>query len=331
MSRKNHLKFFLLCVLCGLVVNGFLFFCLPASAQNKITIRIPAETSVETEVVKLGDIAQIEGNFEKLERLKTVSLGYAPNIGALRELSREQIWLSISAAGFAGVEIMLESPGKILIRRTGQTVSQAQFREQIEKFLTAKFAAERISAKILKIDLPEIIQVPKGAFEIRSNFATVQNFFLPFSVSVEIRVDGKVIRRLTANIVIEAFADVLIAVRDLPANIKISEADVRLENRRITKPLTNYLRETAQLRGLTAIKPISGGAEIMSDAFVAGVVIKNGDRVRVEAQSGKLKIIISGEARASGRIGDRIAVKNLQSGSILQAVVVDEGLVIVSF
>ncbi|MEP6900297.1 MAG: flagellar basal body P-ring formation chaperone FlgA [Actinomycetota bacterium] len=314
-----------------LVLFFFVLSVISAFAENLSTIRVSSETTIENDVVKLGNIAEITGETEKIERLKTVSLGYSPNVGVTREISREQITLAISAAGFSESEIVLDSPPKILIRRAGQTVSQIQFRTVIETFLTNKFSGDQISAQIIRLDLPEILQVPKGIIEIRPNFSTVQNFFQPFSVPVEIRVDGKVFHRISANIEIEAFAEVLVATKDLTVNSKISESDVRLEKRRIEKPITNYLRETAKLRGLMLIKTIAGGTEITIDSYVAGVVIKTGDPVRVEAQSGKLKIIISGEARASGKIGDRIAVKNLQSGSILQAVVVDEGLVRVLF
>jgi flagella basal body P-ring formation protein FlgA len=49
------------------------------------------------------------------------------------------------------------------------------------------------------------------------------------------------------------------------------------------------------------------------------------------ARSGGMQIAIIGEARANGRIGDRIAVKNTQSGVILQATVIDEHTVKLNF
>jgi flagella basal body P-ring formation protein FlgA len=42
-------------------------------------------------------------------------------------------------------------------------------------------------------------------------------------------------------------------------------------------------------------------------------------------------LVVQGEARGSGRVGDRILVKNLQSGLMFQAVIVDEGIVSVKF
>ena len=106
---------------------------------------------------------------------------------------------------------------------------------------------------------------------------------------------------------------------------------MHLETRRLEKSLNNYLRDTEKLRGTVLLKNLSAGTELTTDAVAASYVIRAGDSVRIVGESGKMQIVVNGKAIASGRIGDRIAVKNLQSGTNLQAVVVDEGLVKVLF
>jgi flagellar basal body P-ring formation protein FlgA len=181
------------------------------------------------------------------------------------------------------------------------------------------------------LDLPDKIAVPLGKIDLRANIANVQNPFAPFALSIEIRVGDSVFRRLPTNIEIEAYAEILVAAKDLTMNAKIGESDVKLEKRRLEKPLTGYLRDSAKLRGIKLIKNLASGAEITSDAFISDVVIRSGDLVRIVGQAGKLQITVNGEARSNGKIGDRIAVKNSQSNSIIQATVVDEGLVKVFF
>ena len=62
-------------------------------------------------------------------------------------------------------------------------------------------------------------------------------------------------------------------------------------------------------------------------------MVKPGYTVRSDgvADDGKVSVIVTGEARGSGRVGDRIPVRNTQSKSMLQATVIDEGLVRVKF
>jgi flagella basal body P-ring formation protein FlgA len=314
------------------VTAFFCFGCISIFAQSKAVIHISAETTISGDRITLGDIAEVSGaNKGTVNRLKTVSLGYAPNVGMTREISRPQIALAVSAAGFSDNEVALNSPEKILVRRAGQEISDSQIREAIEKSILDQFSTDKISAQIIRLDLPEKIQVAVGKVEIRVNISGIRNLFTRFSLPVEIRVDSKTVRSFAATLEIEAFAEVFVAAKDLSANVKISEIDVRLEKRRLEKPITNYLRDAEKLRGAMLIKNVASGAEITTDSFVAAVVIKFGDSVRIEAQSGNLKIILNGEARSSGKIGDRISVKNLQSKAILQAVVIDEGLVKIIF
>lgn len=308
-----------------------IIFCFSVSAFAQTNIRVNAETVIENEQIILGDIAEISGVKHNAERLRSISLGYAPNIGMVREIERDRIKLMIAAAGFSSKEFFLNSPESVIVRRAGQEINQIQIRESIEKTILEQFEKSEVSVRILRIEVPEQLEVPLGEVKIETKTSNILNIFAPFSMPVEIRVNDSVVRRLSANVEIEAFADVFVASKDLEKNSRLNLADVTLENRRIEKPLSNYLRETEKLRGIKLTKDLLSGAILTTDSFFADVVIKIGDLVRIVGESGKFKIVINGEARASGKIGDRIAVKNLQSDKILQAIVIDEGLVKVNF
>jgi len=312
---------------------GLIFVCAAISiaAQTKISVRVAAETRIETDSIKLGDIALISGDGESSERMKNVRLGYAPNVGMTRELQPDRIRLAIAAAGFEAKDFSIVAPPNIRVERAGQIISQTILRETVEKAVAELFAGKDIAANIVRVDLPAKIEMPTGKVEISVNRANVRNYFSPFAAPIEIRLNNAVFRRLAATVEIEAFADILIAARDLAANDKFTGKDFTVENRRLRQSPVNYLRDANNLRGLKLIKNIRSGAEITKDSFVAAAVIKYGDPVRIVGKSGKLEISVTGEARASGKIGDRIAVKNLQSNAVLQAVVVDEGSVKVIF
>ena len=318
---------FLLAVTAIFLLCGF-----SVSADEKAVIRLSAETVIENERVTLGDIAEISGAGEEtINRLRAVSLGYAPNIGMTRELRKEDILLAVAAAGFAKSDFTLNAPARIAVRRAAQIVNRDLLREAVEKAILINFQNENVTAKIVRLDLPADLRVPTGKTQVRASAANVVNFFAPFSVSLEIRVDEQIVKRISVTAQIEATAEVLVAARDLTSGDKISEADARREVRRLEKPLNNYLRDAKNLRGMVLLKNLFAGAEIGTDAVAAGYVVRAGDSVRIIGVSGKTQIIISGEARSSGRIGDRISVKNLQSGAILQAFVVDEGAVKILF
>ncbi len=309
-------------------ICGLLFlFSINIAAQTRVTIS--AEARVTNEIITLGDIAEISG--KNAEIIRKISLGYAPNIGLTREIPRQRINLAINAAGFSAKDFLLNSPPIVRIQRIGQQIEQNLIRETVEKAIFAQFAESRIELKIIRLDLPEKIDTPVGNVEIRTSLVNITNPFAPFSLPVELRVNDKLFRRFSVNIELEAVAEILVADHDLTVNSKLTQNDVRLEKRRLEKSLSNYLRDAEKLRGIYLIKNLANGAEITTDSFAAAVVIKSGDLVRIVGQSGKMQIIVNGEARASGKIGDRINVKNSQSNAIIQATVIDEGLVKVFF
>lgn len=329
MKRKKPRK-----TLFFLISFAFLsIFCvsLNVSAQTKTQIRLASETTVSDEYIKLGNIADITGDDVKTNRLKQISLGYAPKAGMFREIKREQILLSLAAAGFSENEVLLDAPTQILIRRASQNLDENLLKQAVETEVLKNFQGEKITAKLVRLVLPPNISLPSGEISVKADAKNVRNFFTPFSVSLEIRVDNVVSRRFSVTAQVEAFGEILVANRNLIANEKISESDVRIEKRRLEKPLTSYFQKFDKLRGTVLLKNISKETELTSDSFAAGVVVRNGDIVKIEGVSGKIKITVSGEARASGRIGDRISVKNSQSGAILQATVIDESLVRINF
>lgn len=329
---KNSLFYFTLCVLHSALFLAVIFIsALAVSAQNKFFVRISAETSIENDRIELGKIAEIKGDEKSVEKLQKISLGYAPNVGMLREIPREKIILAIAAAGFSANEIALEAPPKIIVRRTAQNLDEKILRAAVENAVAAELQTEGVMFNIARLELPAKIEIPAGNFAVRAVLGNAQNMFAPFSVALEIRVNEKLVRRVSAMLEIEAFADVLVTNKDLVSGKKLTAEDTKIENRRITKPLKTYLRNPELLRGLNLTKNLTTGEEITTDSTVSAAVIKTGDAVQIEAVSDKLKIVISGEARTNGKIGDRISVKNAQSGAILQALVLDEKTVRVNF
>lgn len=306
-------------------------FCLALSAYpfSQPFVRIDAEARVDSEIVLLGDIAQVSGNEVDVKRIRRISLGYAPNVGAVRQIRREKIALAIAAAGFMKNEYSLQAPPLIQISRAGQTIESAQLDEKIKESIFGKF--KDVEIDFVKIDLPLAFEVPLGEVEFNPKFASVRNLLAPFSLPIEIRVNKRIVKRISIDVELIGYAEVFVAKRGLPANYRLQRSDVLLERVQIKKPITKYLRAEEDLRGIKLVKDLNLGSVLSNDTYVADVVVKSGDLVRIVGQSGRLKVVVNGKARGSGRIGDRISVKNLQSNKIIQATITDEGLVKVSF
>lgn len=295
-------------------------------------VRVAVETTAQNDLLTLGDVAEVLAHDPAAaERLRGISLGYAPQIGVIRDIPRERLALYLSAAGFPANRVRLIAPPSTLVRRAAQSIAPELVRSAVERVTLGELQASGATARLSRLDLPPIIEAPAGTLEIRAVIGGVRDFFTPFSVAIEMWQTGRIVRRFSTMAQVEAFAPVLVATRALPAQVRLRKDDVALEVRRLERPINTYLRDEQRLRGTSLQRPLARGQALTTDQLAAEIVVKPGDAVRIVSDADRLQIAAQGEARAAGRIGDRIQVKNAQSGLLLQAVVVDEGLVRVRF
>jgi flagella basal body P-ring formation protein FlgA len=301
-------------------------------AFQRATVRVNAESTARNDSLTLGDIADVRTNEPELAiQLRAIALGYAPQVGAVRELTKQRIALALSAAGFSPEVVNIEAPATVLVRREAQTVDPALVRQVVERVLIATLHSAGATARLTRLDLPPNIEVSTGSVEVRASAAVGKTLFSPFPVAIEFWVDGRLLKRLSVTAQAEAFAPVLVAARDLGAKTRLREGDFKVELTPLVRDPALYFSEPTRLRGASLVHSIALGQAITADALTADIVVKPGDPVRIVGRSGALSIFVMGEARAAGHVGDRIQVKNLQSGLLFQAVVVDEGVVSVRF
>ena len=302
------------------------------ASPNRAVVTVQSETIAKQDKLTLGDIADIRASdADTFFLLRGINLGYSPEVGMVRQISREKISVALAAAGFSAGDVELKSQTLVMVRRESQLVDLALVRSESDKAALSALQARGAKAQLVKLELPKKIEVRTGSVEIRASTLHVRNTFAPFSVAVEILVDGKVARRIQVPAQVEVTAEVVVAAADLAEKSRVRAGNYRIETVRLDRDINSYIFEPEQLRGVTLNRAIAQGQPITRDSFVPDIVVKRGDVVRIVGDSGRMKISLTGEARASGHVGDRIQVKNLQSGTLLQAIIVDEGIVTVRF
>jgi flagella basal body P-ring formation protein FlgA len=298
--------------------------------RARIVVR--SEATAQADVLLLGDVAEIVCPDEEARaRLASISLGYAPRVGAARELTREQIERAVAAAGFHAGQVVIEIGRAPVVRRASQRVAADVLREAVERAALSALRAAGAEARLVRFDAPQSVSLPSGALAVGVEPLAARDLFRPFTAYVTLSVDGRLARRLAVTTEAEAEAEVCVAARDLAAGARVRPEDVKVERRRLTRAPSDYCARPGELRGVSARRGFAAGETVGRADLAREIVIKPGDAVRIVGESGATRVSVAGEARGAGRVGDRVQVRNKQSGAALQAVVVDEGLVRVAF
>ncbi len=119
-------------------------------------------------------------------------------------------------------------------------------------------------------------------------------------------------------------AEVLVVVQAVNAGQAVSEDAVQLQRRDISQTLDAISTLDTGLAARTSLRP---GQVLQKRLLVAAVLVRRGDAVRILANRDGVRVEAQGEALDSGARQGVIRVRNLTSGRIIQARVLEAGLV----
>ena len=138
-------------------------------------------------------------------------------------------------------------------------------------------------------------------------------------------------RSTTVHFRVNAHADVVVAVRDLPRRTLLGAADVRRERRPVSRLPLNALRDPGDAVGKEVTRPVAPGEVLTAHSVSAPLVIRRGSVVSLVLEGPNFKIVARGIAAEDGTLGAPIRVINQSSRREVMGRVEDDRTVRVAF
>lgn len=129
---------------------------------------------------------------------------------------------------------------------------------------------------------------------------------------------------------VRQFGDVVVAKQGIPRGTVLSRNDVRLEQTELTNLRQGYFDNVDDVVNMVTKRTLVAGKTITPNSVNSKQLVSRGDKVTIRAVLSGLEVRMHGEALADGANGERIAVKNLNSQRIINAVVTSQGIVTVA-
>ncbi len=133
------------------------------------------------------------------------------------------------------------------------------------------------------------------------------------------------------SVVVRGFKSVLVLNKSLQRNDVIREEYVNVEMRDTGLLQQGFVTDLTDVINKQVVRNIPAGSVLNRQQYADPSMVKRGDKVNI--QSAKTGVLISalGMAMTDGVKGQKINVKNVSSQRVIQATVVDSGLVVVYF
>ncbi len=129
---------------------------------------------------------------------------------------------------------------------------------------------------------------------------------------------------------VKLYRDVVVTTRAVPRNVLLGNQHIRLEQRDVSGLTAGYLESPSKALGRVARRPLAIGMIIDPSALENRRLVRRGERVTILANAGRLAVQMKGKALMDGASGDRVRVKNLSSGRIVEGTVSAAGVIYVN-
>ncbi len=205
-----------------------------------------------------------------------------------------------------------------------------RLRNTIVGFLNEKFADKKVEYLVdLKTKLDENLIQGRDEIYVIQKSGSGYKGYQTFKIKVCSNGDCK---EMLVQAFVRTFEDVLLAKKDLKRGEIMESNEKIFDSFLIEKVETTFLRDNfvsdaRVILGKKVKKLIKRGEVIFETYFEDLPLIKAGERVRVIAKIGNVKVETFGIAKADGKLNDFIRVLNPTSGKLFDAKVVNRGVV----
>jgi flagella basal body P-ring formation protein FlgA len=121
----------------------------------------------------------------------------------------------------------------------------------------------------------------------------------------------------------------LVAVKDFEPGQLLARNSVRVENYQGPLLREHYLRDPSEVEGMLLRGPIRAGSPLLGTMLETPFEVNRGDMVNAIVQNGAARLEVQARAEDNGRKGQVITMRNLRSGRLFRARVVEKGTVLV--
>lgn len=271
----------------------------------------------------LEDVARVQGvgDADLRERLRGLDLGAAPQPLQKRTLSKPVIDRALKDAGVGKVRVVY--PKRMVIWRPGQRIAAHAVtklaRQAVDQYVgtaAPKGYKANVSGLVARGDL----LLPAGEL---SAVATSRSARLGGTMvfSVAILVDGREAARKQVSARVDLQGPTCRFAADVSRDQILTRSDL-VEN---VGPVERGSVSCDDAVGKSVRGGGRAGSVVRGSSLKAPVVVKRGDHVTVEYESGILRIVTKGEAMKDGAAGEVIPVVNLDSRKVMRARVVSAG------
>lgn len=216
--------------------------------------------------------------------------------------------------------------GMLALPAVAAPLSEADLRAQAEHFVEQQYAAPGSRVEVASEPLDGRLHVGDCTLPLTASLPGGLRMTPRLSVLMRCPAsDGWTLR---VPVTLKVWRQVLVASRPLIRGDGIVAADVRAEERDVTRLPYGYIASLDQVAERSLSRPVASGSVLTPGALGGRQTVRAGDHVQLLAELNGIAVRAEGVALGSGDAGARLRVRNGSSGRVVDAIVRGPGVVV---
>jgi flagella basal body P-ring formation protein FlgA len=207
----------------------------------------------------------------------------------------------------------------------------SEIREAVTSYITQKTAHLGHEIRVRKLTMSGPTELPDGPIDYEVAAPQQWEGWGNANITVFARQGSRVLRNIPVRVEVEALAEMVVTVRQIDHGSIITSEDVVVKRWDVSGMQGKYVGKISDAVGKKARSTLRPNAPLKSDQLEKIALIRSGQAVTILAESGNMKITVTGRARSAGAAGDTISVQNLDSLKEFPARIIDAKTVAILF
>ena len=208
---------------------------------------------------------------------------------------------------------------------------EPEIREAVASYIQQKTARLGHEIRIRKLTISGQTELPEGAMDFEVVAPQQWEGWGTASISVVVRQGNRVVKNIPVRVEVEALVDMVVTQRQIDHGTVITADDVLLKKWDITGIQGKYQVKMGDVVGKKARTALRANTPVKADQLEKVALIKSGQVVTILAESGNMRLSVTGKARSAGAAGDTITVQNVESLKEFPAQILDAKTVAIVF
>ena len=300
-----------------------LAICAPRASSDTLTLK--EEVFVKGPVIHVSEIADIDGM--QAVRLGEIQIGVAPMPGDTRGYDAALVSARLRKEGVDLDKIEMRGAKQVQATTLHTEISQQFLADSLRDFILAAMPWDEEETQIDLSAPANNLVLPDGDVEVEWKAPPNYRYVGTGAFRGDVKVDGHSEKTILCRANIVAYAEVVVASRDIPRGRPIGPYDVEFRSEPIDPAKQGLMLAPDEVIGLVARKTIFPGQPLTSRNTQLPIVIRRNQLVSVEIKAGALLARSQAVALMDASVGDFVRCKNIQSKQEIQGVVRRDGVV----